>query len=284
MKYAIIIILLLALSIAVPLLIFLLIEKLKKKKFKIWIKTIATIGSSIFLLIFIVCAYLGIFYGATPDAYQALDDSDKVLVSEENDYYFFDNKENNTNAIIFYSGAKVEEIAYGPLLRLIAEEGIDVYLLKMPFHFALLGMNKANVVMEDSNYSNVYLMGHSLGGITASSYLSSTSYTFKGIIFLASYPNKRINDNLSSLSIYGSNDYVLNMDDFNKNKDLLPMNQAILKIDGGNHGFFGNYGDQKNDGAAAITRENQQQITKDAVIKYILGEKKRSCEAQLFKS
>lgn len=271
MKYAIIIILLLALSIFVPLLVFFLIEKQKNKKFKIWIKTIVTISSSLFLLVFIVCAYLGIFYGAEAEAYKALTSDYNVEVYDEKKYYFFDNKENDKDAIIFYSGAKVEEAAYAPLMHSIASEGIDVYLLKMPFHFALLGINKANLVMENSNYENVYLMGHSLGGTTASVYLSTTSYNFKGIIFLASYPSKQIKESLSSLSIYGTKDNVLNMEVFNKKKSLLPTNQTIVEIDGGNHSYYGNYGDQKNDGIATISRLEQQKITKDAIIKYILG-------------
>ncbi len=102
-------------------------------------------------------------------------------------------------------------------------------------------------------------------------YLSTTSYNFKGIIFLASYPSKQIKESLSSLSIYGTKDNVLNMEDFNKKKSLLPTNQTIVEIDGGNHSYYGNYGEQRNDGIATISRLEQQKITKDAIIKYILG-------------
>ena len=49
------------------------------------------------------------------------------------------------------------------------------------------------------------------------------------------------------------------------NKSNLPSSYKELCIDGGNHGNFGNYGQQKGDGKAEITAEKQQQITADTI-------------------
>ena len=271
LKYAFLIILLIVISIGIPLFILFQIERVRKNKFKIWMKTIITFFSSILLMITFICTYLGVFYRADSIAYDALKSDEIVQVYDEKDYYLFDNKENNSKAIIFYPGGKVEEAAYAPLMHNIAKEGIDVYIIKMPFHFALFGINKANKVFDNTNYDEVYLMGHSLGGTSISNYLSNSSYSFNGIIYLASYPTKKIPDTMSSLSIYGTNDYVLNKEEYSKSKELLPPNHYEYVIEGGNHANFGNYGNQKKDGSSTITREYQQELTKNEIIKYIMG-------------
>lgn len=269
MKYVIIAIFALSISIALPIFIIFLLEKKKNKKYKAWIKIIVTIISSLALIIVIACSYLGVFYRATDDALEYLNNDSNIDIYDESDYYFLDNKENDKNVIIFYPGGKVEESAYLPLMHNIAENNIDIYIIKMPFHFALFGINKANKVLEKTKYQNVYLMGHSLGGTAVSSYLSNTSNTIKGIIFLASYPTKKIDDNISSLSIYGTNDLVLNRKEYQNNKNLLSKNNTEIIIEGGNHSYFGNYGDQNNDGIASITRFKQQEIAKNSILKYI---------------
>ena len=271
MKYAFLILLLIVISIGIPIIILFQIERVRKNKFKIWIKIIITSLSSILLMITFICTYLGVFYSADSIAYDAFKIDEIVQVYDEKDYYLFDNKENDSKAIIFYPGGKVEEAAYAPLMHNIAKEGIDVYIIKMPFHFALFGINKANNVFDNTNYEEIYLMGHSLGGTSISNYLSNSSYSFKGIIYLASYPTKKIPGSMSSLSIYGTNDSVLNKKEYLKSKELLPTNHYEFIIEGGNHANFGNYGDQKKDGSSTITREYQQELTKNEIIKYIMG-------------
>ncbi|MBQ9457590.1 MAG: hypothetical protein IJU64_03675 [Bacilli bacterium] len=87
------------------------------------------------------------------------------------------------------------------------------------------------------------MMGHSLGGTSAALFLSGNKdETFKGIIFLASYPNKELNDSYRCLSIYGSNDAVLNKAEYEKNRSNFPAKMTEIVIDGGNHSYFGDYG------------------------------------------
>ena len=56
----------------------------------------------------------------------------------------------------------MEETAYAPMLYKLAEEGVDTFLLSMPFHIAIFGENKATTIMEQYAYDDYYLMGHSL--------------------------------------------------------------------------------------------------------------------------
>ena len=85
----------------------------------------------IFLLAAVFLLYTGQYYHADETALAALRSDDAVHVTETEFGWLFDGPA-ETEALIFYPGAKVEETAYAPLLRLIAERGMDVCLVKMP--------------------------------------------------------------------------------------------------------------------------------------------------------
>ncbi len=269
MKYVLYCIVVLLIAIAIPLFILAIVKFGAKKKIKVWVQVLIVVASSLVILAGEVFTYFMIYYHASEDANAALADSSEVAVKETGDYYFFDNLSQSEKAIIYYGGAKVEEKAYAPLLRKISEGGVDVFLMKMPFRFALLGSSKADVVMNDFQYDSVYMMGHSLGGTTASMYLSKTSNVYAGIIFLASYPSSKLGDSLKALSIYGSADGVLNKEEYDGNAGNRPSSFTEVVIAGGNHGYFGNYGEQSGDGKATITREEQQTIAASSILGFL---------------
>ena len=69
--------------------------------------------------------------------------------------------------------------------------------------------------MEKYDYEHWYIGGHSLGGAMAADYAAGHSSAFDGLVLLASYSAKDLSDAsfpVLSLSIYGSEDGVLNMD------------------------------------------------------------------------
>lgn len=72
----------------------------------------------------------------------------------------------------------------------------------------------------------------------------------------------------SVITIYGANDPVL---DKTKIKD----SEIVVIIEGGNHTYFGNYGEQAGDGRAAIFRERQQEIAAAAILGFIKGQNER---------
>ena len=72
MKYVFLILLLIVISIGIPIFILFQIERVRRNKFKIWIKIIITFFSSILLIITFTCTYLGVFYRADSIAYDAL--------------------------------------------------------------------------------------------------------------------------------------------------------------------------------------------------------------------
>lgn len=95
----------------------------------------------------------------------------------------------------------------------------------------------------------------------ASSYASNHEEKVEGLILLGSYiygdyPSSK------SLTIYGSLNTSV--------KDKITYSENIVEIEGGNHAQFGNYGVQKGDSVATITREEQQNITVEAIKKFVV--------------
>lgn len=268
MKYALISIGAILLAVGLSFLVVLLINK--KHKIKGWLKAIIIPISSIVLTISFVLVYFVFNYKATDRTKSYLKSDDVINLKISQHWYWFDYKASNDTAIIFYSGAKVDPAAYSPLCSEIAHNGVDVYILKMPLYFPLFNMNGADKVLQSNMYNNYYLMGHSLGGTTAALYLSnSNNASYKGIIFLASYPNKKLNDSYKCLSIYGTNDLVLNKGEYNKNISNFPTGYKEVVIEGGNHSNFGDYGFQRKDGVASITNEEQVNKTKTEIVNFI---------------
>lgn len=178
--------------------------------------------------------------------YQASSEAQTAAKTAEStkDYLFFQSSGTAKASIVFYQGALVEETAYASLAKNLAQEGFDVYL------------------------SNVYLAGHSLGGVVAClNAADSESQAISGLILLASYPSEKTNlsdSNLKVLSITASNDKVLQWDNYEKAKKRLPLpdDTEYLTIVGGNHSGFGGYGKQTKDGKATISQtEQESQIT-----------------------
>lgn len=222
----------------------------------------------IILALVIACAiYLGDYYRADMEKIENFTEQSVVeMQTDENGYLIFE-PEQIENGLIFYPGGKVEHTAYIPLMEALASEGTLCILVKMPFRLAVFDSNAADGLQE--NYPEVeswYLGGHSLGGSMAASYLSKHAESFDGLILLGSYSTADLSDlDVEVLSIYGSEDWVLNKENYDKNKENLPDDFKEVVIDGGCHAYFGMYGAQEGDGVPAITNEEQILRTVEAI-------------------
>lgn len=213
-------------------------------------------------------------YGPDTQAELSLKGSDHVDVINTKDYIYFKPQLANNNGIVFYPGAKVDPEAYSVLGLRLAEQGIPFVVVKMPINFAVFDINKADKIKKDIPFDNTwYIGGHSLGGSMAAKYLYDHPNAFSGIIFFASYPAGKSND-LSSgpiraLSIKGSVDALVTREKVEDKVPYLPSDTQYVSIEGGNHSQFGNYGHQKGDNEALISKEAQMNQIVDAVVTFI---------------
>ena len=139
----------------------------------------------------------------------------------------------------------------------------------MPLNLAVLNPNAALKIIENyPDIKNWYVGGHSLGGSMAASFASSHPDKIKGLILLASYSTNKLNST-KVLSIYGSNDKILNLEKYENYKENIKNNLSEHIIDGGNHSNFGNYGFQDGDGKSTISNINQITTTAQKIFEFI---------------
>lgn len=173
--------------------------------------------------------------------------------------------------LIFYPGGKVEETAYAPLMRAISSKGVLCVLCRMPFRLAVLDTHAADDVREAlPEIGHWYIGGHSLGGAVASIEVKVHPGAYEGMILLASFSNDDLSDeSLRVLSVYGSEDRVLDRDKYEQAKEKLPDHVTERIISGGCHAGFGMYGAQNGDGTPAITNGEQILFTADLIADWI---------------
>jgi hypothetical protein len=226
------------------------------------------------LLIILSVFTIGIFIFVQASTYKPTEDALSIMsdIDQTKHLYIFEPEEAVAN-LIFYPGGFVDERAYAVLLNGLKNEGIRIFLVAMPLKLAILNSNVAEKIYKDYPSDLPWFIGgHSLGGASASIFLSKNHDWVKGLILLAAYPassSDLSSKNICVLSIYGDQDLVLDVSQLENTKILLPNDTEYHIISGGNHAYFGNYGEQKGDGVASITRLNQQLITIEKMITFI---------------
>ena len=236
----------------------------KHRAWKILLLVIALLASSFFI-------YTGSYYRADEKALNAMTGDETVAVLQMDDGWLFDGPSDD-QILVFYPGGKVEEKAYAPLMRRLAENGIDAFLLKAPFRLAILNPEKADRIIDRFQYDRYFVGGHSLGGAVAGIYAEANSDKTDGLILLAAYTTSRIDDDLLTVSVYGSNDTVLNQEKYKENLVNVSARFTEHVIEGGNHSQFGSYGLQNGDRKADISFEKQIEETCAVIIDVLSGQ------------
>lgn len=215
--------------------------------------------------------YVEDYYKATDRAWSYIENpAENVSVKYEDQTIVFQ-PDDPKAGFIFYPGGLVETEAYAPLMEQLAENGIQCVMVEMPFYLAMFDANGARGIQAQyPEIKDWYIGGHSLGGAMASLYVDRHSNEYDGFVLMASYSTKDLSeDDIKVLSIRGSEDEVLNLDNYNKYKSNLPKDAKEVVIDGGCHAYFGDYGPQAGDGKPTITVEEQTEITAEEITKWI---------------
>ncbi len=240
----------------------------RKRKIFIWVSSVLLVLA---ILIGACAGYLGDYYRADMDAVSAFAPVHEVTCTTLSDGTLVYEPEDAAVGFIFYPGGKVEHTAYIPLMEACASEGILCVLVEMPFNLAVLDVNAADGIQEMyPEIESWYIGGHSLGGSMAASYLADHAGDYDGLILLGSYSTADLSHTgLDVLSVYGSEDQVLNREKYGTNRSNLPEDLSEIVIEGGCHAYFGMYGPQDGDGTPTITNEEQIYFTVDVILDFI---------------
>jgi pimeloyl-ACP methyl ester carboxylesterase len=208
-----------------------------------------------------------------------LESDSQITIAETNSFMSFRPKASSKPVgLIFFPGGMVQPEAYAPMSRTIAEQGYNVFIVKLPFGSAPLKSQETDVMNQaleiiSANESIQYWVvgGHSRGAAIASRFAYKYGETFDGLILIGtSHPKEAAfdlsNSTLAVTKIYASNDGLASMDEVEANALYLPANTTWVLIEGGNHSQFGYYGSQLGDNTATISREKQQELMVAAIL------------------
>jgi hypothetical protein len=201
---------------------------------------------------------------------------DVTVVDRESALELLPVRRDERAGLIFICGSGIHAYAYVPLLRPIADAGHPVFIVKLPYRFAPLPVHKDQAVERARNLVAAHraitrwvIAGHSLGGAVAAR-VARLDHTQRLAFVLIGTTHPR-EDDLSLLEapftkVYATHDGVAPPDRVLSTAGLLPAHTKWVEIPGGNHSQFGHYGRQLLDRAATISREAQQEVTREAIL------------------
>ncbi len=208
-----------------------------------------------------------------------LESDSKVTVAETSRFISFrPNASSQPVGLIFFPGGMVQPEAYAPMSRTIAEQGYSVFIVKLPFGSAPLKSQEADVINQaleiissNTSIQHWFVGGHSRGAAIASRFAYAHGDSFDGLILIGtSHPKEQAfdlsNSTLAVTKIYASNDGLASLDEVEDNAIYLPIDTTWILIEGGNHSQFGYFGKLLGDNPATLSREQQQELTIEAIL------------------
>jgi hypothetical protein len=180
--------------------------------------------------------------------------------------------------LVFIVGAGVAAEAYAPLLRPVADLGYPVFIVRLPFRIAPLEGHKREaiarakkILASTPGVTRWVVAGHSLGGALAARMAAERTPAdgIVGIVLVGTSHPKATDLSASTLrftKVFGTRDGVAPATAIEANRHLLPAATNWIRIEGGTHSQFANYGHQLFDGRASVSRERQQELTRDALL------------------
>ena len=229
-------------------------------------------------IIFVVWSLIA--YRPSEDARAAMVSDGTVAVRYEDGIWSFQPTAATATAaapaLIFFPGALVNPVAYGPLLRAVATAGFRAYMIELPRRGAFGGgddpevMRRLDRLLARSDAPRQWVAaGHSRGAVVACDVAAARRAGFGGLVLIGTSHPRDVD--LSGLvvpvtKIAGTRDGLASRADVERNRSKLPATTRWVWIEGGNHSQFGWYGFQPGDGWAMIPAEQQHETMIRAVL------------------
>lgn len=243
--------------------VFVIYGWMKLPVHKIIKRVIAVILVSVTTVVTILIIYTSSSYQPDPSMYDYYDVPDYITVTESSNGTTFTHRSYEVNVILI-PGGKVNPESYHFLALQISKLGYQVTVVDTPFNLAILRPNQASKFIESDKVNIV--VGHSLGGVVASM-VAKNNEEIDMLIVLGSYSLYDLD--IPVKYIVGENENVIQNPGYIESLEYV-SDLDVIELPGGNHAYFGFYGNQKGDNEADISNLDQQLLTIFTIETYIL--------------
>jgi hypothetical protein len=243
------------------------------KRRRRWVWALVAFGAVVLAAVLGFVIWAETPLGPMPEAVAAMATDEHVTVVQDDLIVFRPNETTPSIGLVFYPGAHVDPVSYAPPMRALAAQGFLVVIAPMPLNLAVLDSDcAADVIADFPEIRGWAVGGHSLGGAMAAAFAASDPGAVDGVVLWAAYPSS--GDDLSTwegwvTSVSATEDGLATPDDIVRTTPLLPAGTEFVIVGGGNHAQFGWYGQQRGDGVATISREDQQSQTVAATLRLL---------------
>jgi len=246
--------------------------RLAKKR---WLeKTILKVVAVVFLLLVISYVFwLQKTFKVTERADQAMLDTPGIsVVKDESGRIDFVPKSQGMDiGIIIYPGEKIEPKSYANIARKLAQNGYPVSILKLRLNQPDISFGKGKKLVESKkDIKRWYILAHANGANIA--YKDALKIkNISGFVFMGAIPEG--NDlnlvNMPVLSIWGTNDGLLDFSKTNEIKKRLPQSADYYMLEGGNSTNFADIELVSGDEEAIVSPSDQQAKAVRQILKFI---------------
>ncbi len=235
---------------------------------RIWIR-VGLVSGAVFI------AWSLLASRAQPVARAALDSDARVRVTRGDGYWSFVPSSPASAGLIFFPGALVDPVAYAPMVHAIADAGYTALLIQVPNRGAFGGANSPEVFARVRSATAAtglrrwVAAGHSRGGVITASLVRDGFPGLAGAVLIGTtHPRdfSLASTSIAMTRVFGTRDTVADAYKQERTRANLPLSTRIVRIDGGNHSQFGYDGFQPGDWPAGISRDEQQAITRRAIV------------------
>lgn len=201
---------------------------------------------------------------AEENAAEGLISEERVVVHQVESGWYFDGWAGG-QAAVFFGKRGVEESAYAPLLKEIARQGLDCWLVTYPYSIADFDPELPDAILNSQPGTAWFLMAHGDGIFAADAYYRLHSDEVQGMILLGCSPLSKMQEDDELILIQGDHDELMDNAAYNSSSDFLPEHVRETVLTGGNHSGFAACGLLKGDAEAKISPSLQRQKTSELI-------------------
>lgn len=195
-----------------------------------------------------------------------------VVVQLEEAKISFFNSQDKSIEVLFFPGGLVDPEAYIPLARILAENGYNTHIIKMPWRMSTKGYNQIKHLFDLNNKDKTYILGgHSQGAKMAAQFVFENENQIDALFLLGtSHPRDiDLSDlDIPCLKLYAEYDGLASVEEVLANKNKLPSGSQLIEVEGGNHAQFAYMGHLLLDGKATISKERQLKLTSEYLLDF----------------